>query len=202
MHQGPGRHLGAQTRATDTASHHANGEGTHRLHESSVDAEAGMLSGVSRKRSIRSSPCWFTEFCNSQCLSHFAAPFIVDRAETSVAESCVRKRYADESGTGVRSYAGVWQRDGSRGRPPTPRGGGGRAAQTRRPRSWARAMKTVRPSPATARHHTGASYAHRAHLHPRRRHINLGSRGTRKLRVRMILPQVHLRKPCYDFSFL
>ena len=57
----------------------------------SIDTEAGMLSGISRKRSIRSSPCWFTEFCNSQCLSHFAAPFIVVRAETSVAESCVRK---------------------------------------------------------------------------------------------------------------
>ena len=47
-----------------------------------------MLSGISRKRSIRSSTYWFTEFCNSQCLSHFAAPFIVVRAETSVAESC------------------------------------------------------------------------------------------------------------------
>ena len=47
-----------------------------------------MLSGISRKRSIRSNPYWFTEFCNSQCLSHFAAPFIVVRAETSVAESC------------------------------------------------------------------------------------------------------------------
>ena len=55
----------------------------------SVDTEAGMLSGISRKRSIRSNPYWFTEFCNSQCLSHFAAPFIVVRAETSVAESCV-----------------------------------------------------------------------------------------------------------------
>ena len=53
-----------------------------------VDTEAGMLSGISRKRSIRSNPCWFTEFCKSQCLSHFAAPFIVVRAETSVAESC------------------------------------------------------------------------------------------------------------------
>ena len=50
--------------------------------------EAGMLSGISRKRSIRSNLYWFTEFCNSQCLSHFAAPFIVVRAETSVAESC------------------------------------------------------------------------------------------------------------------
>ena len=63
-------------------------QGTHRQHETEVDTEAGMLSGVSRKRSIRSSPCWFTEFCKSQCLSHFAAPFIVVRAETSVAESC------------------------------------------------------------------------------------------------------------------
>ena len=53
-----------------------------------IDTEAGMLSGISRKRSMRSSTCWFTEFCNSQCLSHFAAPFIVVRAETSVAESC------------------------------------------------------------------------------------------------------------------
>ena len=58
------------------------------MEEKKVDTEAGMLSGISRKRSMRSSTCWFTEFCNSQCLSHFAAPFIVVRAETSVAESC------------------------------------------------------------------------------------------------------------------
>ena len=44
---------------------------------------------MSRKRSIRSNLYRFTEFCNSQCLSHFAAPFIVVRAETSVAESCI-----------------------------------------------------------------------------------------------------------------
>ena len=48
-----------------------------RQHETEVDSEAGMLSGISRKRSIRSNPCWFTEFCKSQCLSHFAAPFVV-----------------------------------------------------------------------------------------------------------------------------
>ena len=82
------RHLGAQTRATNTASSAANGRGTRWWHETEVDSEAGMLSGISRKRSIRSNPCWFTEFCKSQCLSHFAAPFIVVRAETSVAESC------------------------------------------------------------------------------------------------------------------
>ena len=63
----------------------------------SIDTEAGMLSGISRKRSIRSNPYWFTEFCNSQCLSHFAAPFIVVRAETSVAESCVQCEQVEQA---------------------------------------------------------------------------------------------------------
>ena len=58
------------------------------LEQQSVDTEAGMLSGISQKHNMRSSPCRFTEFCNSQCLSHFAAPFIVVRTETSIAESC------------------------------------------------------------------------------------------------------------------
>ena len=58
------------------------------LEQQSIDTEAGMLSGISQKHNMRSSPCRFTEFCNSQCLSHFAAPFIVDRTETSIAESC------------------------------------------------------------------------------------------------------------------
>ena len=57
-----------------------------------IDTEAGILSGISRKRSVRSKSYWFTEFCNSQCVSHFAAPFIVVRAETSVAESCDRMK--------------------------------------------------------------------------------------------------------------
>ena len=58
------------------------------LEQQSIDTEAGMLSGISQKHNMRSSPCRFTEFCNSQCLSHFAAPFIADRTETSIAESC------------------------------------------------------------------------------------------------------------------
>ena len=58
-----------------------------------LDTEAGMLSGISRKCSLRSELHWFTEFCRSQCLSQFAASFIVVRAETSIAESCkVRSR--------------------------------------------------------------------------------------------------------------
>ena len=58
------------------------------LAEGNVDSEADMLSGISRKRNAHSRYYWFTEFCNSQCSSHFAAPFISIRAKTSIAESC------------------------------------------------------------------------------------------------------------------
>ena len=75
--------LGAQKRMSISS-----GKNRHQQHETEDDTEVGMLSGVSRKRRMRSNPCWFTEFCKSQCLSHFAAPFIVVQAETSVAESC------------------------------------------------------------------------------------------------------------------
>ena len=76
------------TQKTHTRQNHQEME--RRAAEITIDTEAGMLSGISRKRNIRSNPYWFTEFCNSQCLSHFAAPFIVVRAETSIAESCKR----------------------------------------------------------------------------------------------------------------
>ena len=80
-------------RHSNAQAHSSNGttevEGVAGIKE--VDTEAGMLSGISRKRSVRSSPYWFTESCNSQCLSHFAAPFIIARAETSITESCKKK---------------------------------------------------------------------------------------------------------------
>ena len=41
-----------------------------------------------RKRNMRSKIWWFTEFCNSHYVSHFAAFFIVARAKISVAVSC------------------------------------------------------------------------------------------------------------------
>ena len=47
-----------------------------------------MLLGISQKHNMCSSPYRLTEICNSQCLSHFAAPFIVARTETFIAENC------------------------------------------------------------------------------------------------------------------
>ena len=52
------------------------------------DSEADRPSGMSRKHRIHSRFYWFTEFCNSQCLSHFAAPFISVQAKTFIAEGC------------------------------------------------------------------------------------------------------------------
>ena len=45
MHQGHG-HLGAHTRATNTESPPTGSRGARRKHETEVDTEAGMLSGV------------------------------------------------------------------------------------------------------------------------------------------------------------
>ena len=52
------------------------------------DSEADRPSGISRKHRIHSRFYWFTEFCNSQCLSHFAAPFISVQAKTFITEGC------------------------------------------------------------------------------------------------------------------
>ena len=42
----------------------------------------------SQECNARSGGHWFTEFCNSQRLSRFAAPFTGARAKISIAESC------------------------------------------------------------------------------------------------------------------
>ena len=41
------------------------------------DTEENVLSIITRKSNMRLTFYWCTESCNSQCLSHFAAPFIV-----------------------------------------------------------------------------------------------------------------------------
>ena len=141
------------------------------LGRKSIDTEAGMLSGMSQKHNMRSSPCRFTEFCNSQCLSHFAAPFIVDRTETSIAESCEQHfRYLVDK---KREQSALEEA----------------VAVGNAPASSACAP------PPPMRISTGRLKAPVADPHETI-HSNMFQH------VRMILPQVHLRKPCYDFSFL
>jgi len=44
-----------------------------------------------RERHLRSKIWWFTEFCNSHYISHFAAFFIVARTKISIVKSCMNK---------------------------------------------------------------------------------------------------------------
>ena len=53
-----------------------------------TDTQRGVLTGLSRERNLRSKIWWFTEFCNSHYVSHFAAFFIVTGTKISVAKSC------------------------------------------------------------------------------------------------------------------
>ena len=46
---------------------------------------------------MRSAFSWFSEFCHSRRLSHFAASFIVTRAEASIAENCDRIRKSENT---------------------------------------------------------------------------------------------------------
>jgi hypothetical protein len=143
-----------------------------------------MLSGMSRERSMRSNSCWFTEFCKSQCLSHFAAPFIVVRAKTSVAVSCETKKEGRCSQAGGHhcqdTRCVAWSQGSRPGRRAASRG--------------LRAPAPRYPCAAARKGGHWTTLARTAHC--RRCRVLWISF------VRMILPQVHLRKPCYDFSFL
>lgn len=127
-------------------------------------------------RNLRSKTRWFTGFCNSHQVSHFATFFIDARAEISVAESRFDSfrddsvgRCPSESTRSVfrilgTSSAGVWL---------SPE-------EERR-----RGHKLLRPPPPPS---SRGVWTHSL--------VGLVWAST------MILPQVHLRKPCYDFSFL
>ena len=58
-----------------------------------TDTQRGVVSGLSRDRNLRSKIWWFTEFCNSHYVSHFAAFFIVMGAKISIVNSCIIVSY-------------------------------------------------------------------------------------------------------------
>jgi len=66
-----------------------NDQSRHQGERGWADTPTSMLPGMSRKRKMRSKFWWFTGFCNSHYVSHFAAFFIDVGAKTSVAESCI-----------------------------------------------------------------------------------------------------------------
>ena len=133
-----------------------------------ADSEEGMLTGISWMRRMRSKIYWFSEFCNSQCLSHFAASFIVIQAKTSVAESCITDIHKMTDSIMAVAHCNTAV--------------GGRARRILPVRSPLPLKLDVRQNPTF--------------------NFTSGNPQIRYDFVRMILPQVHLRKPCYDFSFL
>ena len=131
------------------------------------------------RRNLRSKTRWFTGFCNSHQVSHFATFFIDARAEISVAES--RFDFTEDD-------------DAARAR--TVSGAAGARSFVRVPWRKTRRCSLVRPGAGSRDKGTPSPKARRPPTWER----VLGSfccAGST-----MILPQVHLRKPCYDFSFL
>ena len=76
-----------------TTTHHSRSSKRQLLHfacaHECTDTETGKPSGEAWRHNAHSNLYWFTEFCYSACLSHFAAPFIVIPAKASNAENCV-----------------------------------------------------------------------------------------------------------------
>ena len=137
------------------------------------DTQTGMPFRIAKGRKVRSKIRWFTEFCNSHYVSHFAAFFIDARAKRSVVESCINCVIAKQ-----RYILHCIQSLCENVSPPSdepkedPRGGAHRGEMD----VW------------------GRSDVH---------NLSSGQRQPSRLSFTiMILPQVHLRKPCYDFYFL
>ena len=76
--------------------------------EGSNDARTGMPSGITRGRNMRSKIRWFTEFCNSHYLSHFAAFFIDARTKRSVVESFKWLRFHAQTAKIFQSSVRLW----------------------------------------------------------------------------------------------
>lgn len=135
-------------------------------------------------RNLRSKTRWFTGFCNSHQVSHFATFFIDARAEISIAEShsfsCVVTRPAGTlSPTPPGPHSTIFCIPWRTRRRGLCLSRGSRAAHVPTPR---RGEDEIMPTPPGQ--------------------INMFAGQTDCEISTMILPQVHLRKPCYDFSFL
>ena len=133
-------------------------------------------------RNLRSKTRWFTGFCNSHQVSHFATFFIDARAEISVAES----RFDISKNTQLARDA------------PSP---GPRTSTLIRFFSLAQtAPGFVKSRRDGSRRMRGGPWRGRRSP-PRECSNEFAGRSAGQVST-MILPQVHLRKPCYDFSFL
>ena len=137
------------------------------------DARTGMPFGIPKGAMCVQRFDDSRKFCNSHYLSHFAAFFIDARTKRSVVESFVFCYYT-KGNLGVTVVVKSLWKWGHR-RATLQRGGS----------TLRRSGKTVPPKQRLVCLNRG-----------------LGGRAVGDPNSVMILPQVHLRKPCYDFYFL
>ena len=131
--------------------------------------------------------------CNSHYVSHFAAFFIDTGAKISVVESCLWLETAvleQLSGSSVIYWFWIEWGFCQPGFGPPP-------VKGERPPQPARPALSAEAEPDRDKRTAGS-------LSPKRKTEGRGDTWVRGLCLidAMILPQVHLRKPCYDFSFL
>ncbi|KAL2247919.1 UNVERIFIED_CONTAM: Protein TAR1, partial [Sesamum indicum] len=179
-----GSHLGrprAGAHGRPMSAPHATGGGGDAMRDAQADVPWPNGFG----RNLRSKTRWFTGFCNSHQVSHFATFFIDARAEISVAES--RFDIRETSPPPVHPADGATVRRTLRSVFLGACRAGGSLARTSSAFAARRRGRGpdggVRPAPGPR------FYLQRV-------------RGLLLQVSTMILPQVHLRKPCYDFSFL
>lgn len=135
-------------------------------------------------RNLRSKTRWFTGFCNSHQVSHFATFFIDARAKISVAESRLD----------------ILKTTKPLERTPFPGRRGNALSFKFLGAIHAGVYFTLRRF--HRRHGSTPREAGKSGHAPPPRALNMFSCGSAGQVSTMILPQVHLRKPCYDFSFL
>ena len=146
--------------------HKCKGQMLKSIQHQKWSTDKGILSERIWKHMPHSTFCWLSEFCKSQCLSHFTMSFINTWTKASIAENQIKYSTLYLQ---THSIFNAWQ-----------------------------------PQPCWTAFHKAKLALHIAHtscfIHPCVCDI-LGF--TRCIwHMQMILPQVHLRKPCYDFSFL
>ena len=151
-----------------------------------TDTQRGVVSGLSQNRNLRSKIWWFTEFCNSHYVSHFAAFFIVTGAKISIVNSCFLFTLYSYFKTQAR-----WRRKISQSSL-----GFFIPLQVKKKKCKQGGCFSILPGGRTK---IGPSISVTKSLMEKA----IVHRGVEKFgKLLMILPQVHLRKPCYDFYFL
>ncbi len=150
------------------------------------DAQADVPSARSFGRNLRSKTRWFTGFCNSHQVSHFATFFIDARAEISVAESRLLLVHGITTVHGITAHRKLHTLKLCS------------LTLSRRVLLFCKGWSLKRDPPA-GRGASGCTRLQTTHLD---RVVNMFAGHSAGQVSTMILPQVHLRKPCYDFSFL